>query len=145
MITGEINGKFEESPAKVFDFVTDLEAEPEWNPDVKTIKRLSGNNGQAGAKYEGNYKGMGRMDIEVVDSHRPDDVSFVCTGDKLDMKINFSFKSDGAGTLLHATAEMTPKGLMKYLTPIMRGQIKKTFDNRPKQMAAGLKKYTWSE
>jgi hypothetical protein len=44
----------------------------------------------------------------------------------------------GDATKLHASADLTPKGAMRLLTPVFGTMMRRTFSRRPAQLEAGV-------
>ena len=134
MPTMDMQTQLSAPPGVVYDFLADPSNETAWNPDVKAIRSVGER------AWEGDYKGMGTMRIELVEAERPTRLLFRTTGSRMDMLFEFRFAParDGQATDLVAHGDATPKGAMKLMTPLMGAMFRRTMAKRPGQMADAL-------
>jgi uncharacterized protein YndB with AHSA1/START domain len=129
----------DEPPEAVFDLMADVGNEPMWNPDALDVKRIDDGPLAPGAEWDGRYKGMGTMRVRLDEYERPRRLKLTTTGNRMDMQWTFEYSSAGASkTHVDAHAQVTPKGPMRLLGPLMGPMIKRTFSKRPAQLEAGL-------
>jgi hypothetical protein len=81
---------------------------------------------------------MGEMQITLEEYERPSKLSFRIVGNRMDMHWTFRFTPEGEATQLRAEAELQPKGATRILTPVLGPMMRRTFAQRPAQLAAGV-------
>jgi Polyketide cyclase / dehydrase and lipid transport len=119
-------------------FMANPENERFWNPDLLDVRRIGDGPVAPGAEWEARYKGMGVNRMMLAEYERPTRVVFETTGERMDMRLVFTFSPDGDGTRAQAHTEMHPKGVMRLLAPLMMPMVKRNFSKRPAQLKAGL-------
>src|SRR5688500_3297140 len=71
MIENTTTLMLDQTPERVFDFLTDLPNEPAWNPDCSSVEMLSPRPARKGSTYRGHFRGMGQVMVELTDYERP--------------------------------------------------------------------------
>jgi hypothetical protein len=92
-----------------------------------------------GAQWFGEYKGMGEMTVTLERYERPSVLAFAIVGNRMDMHWTFTFEPEGQATRMRADAQLQPKGAMRILTPLFGPMMRRTFAQRPAQLAEGVK------
>lgn len=115
------------SPEDVFDYCSDPSHEPEWNPMMKRVVKLTDTGIGVGTRYSTEFAKGPAMVIECVGYERPSGWSF--TGDSRALKA----ASEGrvvptpAGAHLVMRMELEPHGLLGLATPLLRRRITPMF------------------
>ena len=123
---------------QLFELMADPETEESWNPDALEVRRIDRGPIGPGAQWQGRYKGIGTVHIKLDEYEPPSRLVFSITGSRMDMHWAFRLAPDGAATQLGAAAELRPKGAMRLLSPLMGPMMRRTFSQRPDQLAAGV-------
>jgi hypothetical protein len=129
---------FDASVNDVFDFLADCENERAWNPDLKDIRRITSGPLGAGTEWDGTYRGMGTMRIRLDDYTPNRRLAFTTTGSRMAMSFVFTFTGDDRHTQAAIDADVTPKGAMRLVAPLLGPMMRRTFARRPTQMREGL-------
>jgi uncharacterized protein YndB with AHSA1/START domain len=136
----ELTGTVDAPADELFDLLSNPELETGWNPDVIEVRRLDDGPVAPGARWEGRYKGMGLMRIRLDELQRPGRLVFTIDGDRLDMRFAFNLSPEGERTRMRTDAQVTPKGAMRLIGPLMGPMMRRTMAKRPEQMAAGVRR-----
>ncbi len=129
MIRASWQIEIERSPEAVFDFVADLRNEPRFNPDASNIvQKTSGEIGM-GTVYEEDFKRIGRYVTTIDVFDRPTQLGFDARNPKTDARVRFRFTSSGpSATEVSCTVELTMKGLMRVIEPLMAPMIRRQIE-----------------
>lgn len=138
MIENKITLTLDQSPERVFDFLTDFPNEPSWNPDCSSVERLSPEPTRQGSTYRGHFRGMGQVMVELT-TYQPHhrfatrERSRMATGD-----FEFDLAPRGEGTRVDLHMSLRPHGPMRLLQPVMRRKISQFLSDLPGHIQAGL-------
>jgi uncharacterized protein YndB with AHSA1/START domain len=118
------NGVDIAAPAKaVFDYVTDLRREPEWNPQMRDVQKLTHGPIGAGTTYRVRFgRGVGMATIENTAFDRPRYWSAMSRSPRLDVRAEGSVVETAPGCRLSVRTELQPRGLLYLLAPVL-GQV----------------------
>jgi hypothetical protein len=126
MITASWNITIDRVPEDVFDFVADLDNEPQFNPDVSNIVKTSDGPIGLGTVYEEDFKRVGHYVTTIDVYERPAKLGFDARNRRTDAQVRFSLAPSGAGaTDVSCTIELTIKGPMRLMEPLMTPMIRK--------------------
>ena len=125
-------------PNELFDLMADPENETSWNPDALEVRRVDHGPLGPGSEWEGRYRGMGSMRVRLDEYERPRRLVFSTIGPRMDMRWAFTFSPEGAGSYLAAEAELTPKGAMRLMSPVLTPMLRRKFSQRPAQLSVGV-------
>jgi Polyketide cyclase / dehydrase and lipid transport len=114
------------SPEDVFDYVTDISREFEWNPRTKRVVKLTDGPVGVGTRWQGEWIAGDPMFIDYVAFERP--TSWRSVGRSRDFLVANEGRvdptPDGARLRLHL--ELAPQGRLRLIAPllgrIMRGR-----------------------
>ncbi|MGH2354615.1 MAG: SRPBCC family protein, partial [Chloroflexota bacterium] len=108
------------SPEAVFDYCADLTREPEWNPKIKRVAKLSGGPEGVGTHYEAEFVPGDPMRIECVRFDRP--TAWAMVGASRRLKANFEGRVQASeeGAHLVMRMELLPRGLLAVAAPLLR-------------------------
>src|SRR3954464_11065594 len=103
-----------DAPAgELFDLLANPSTEERWNPDVIEVRRLDSGAVAPGSRWEGRYKGMGIMRIELTEMEPQQRLAFDIDGDRLGMRFAFDFTPVGDRTRLESVADVEARGWMR--------------------------------
>lgn len=109
-----------------FDFIANAMNETKWNPELKSIEKLTPGPIGAGTTFRGAYNQIGVLDFSITDYRRPEAVSFEGGNKKLDIYAGFIFHPvPGSCCEMEVTFSIEPKGFMKIIAPLLQGQMEK--------------------
>jgi uncharacterized protein YndB with AHSA1/START domain len=120
--------KIKRPVSEVFDFLSDARNEPKWIPGANNIEMLTAPPVQKGTRFRGQYARAGTVQLELVEFNRPDRVTFRAQSAILDFDDEVKLSAIPDGTLLEATMTAQPKGIMRLLSFMMKGAMKKQFE-----------------
>ena len=116
------------SPEVVFDYCSDHTREPEWNPKMRYIKKLSEGPMGVGTRYEMEFVPGRPMIAECVRFERP--TAWILEGKMLGMKVSFGGRvtptSDGTHLVLQ-TRFLAP-GPLGLALPLLRRRMWPEFE-----------------
>ena len=134
----EVEVDIRRSPEAVFDYCSDLSHEPEWNPMMKRIEKLTDGPIGVGARYATEFTKGPRMVIEYTQYERP--TSWSSVGDSAALKASGGGHvvptSDGAHLMMHM--ELEPHGLLKLATPLLRRRLQSMYEGDVNNIKARL-------
>ena len=90
----EVEVDIRSSPQAVFDYCSDLSHEPEWNPMMKRIEKVTDGPIGVGARYATEFAKGPQMVIEYTSYERP--TRWASVGDSA------TLKASGSGQVVHA-------------------------------------------
>ena len=114
------------SPEDVFDYVTDIGREFEWNPRTKRVAKLTDGPVGAGTRWEGEWVAGDPMLIEYVAFDRPTSWRSIGRSRGLLVVSEGRVEEAGDGSRLTLRFELEPHGRLRLIAPllgwIMRGR-----------------------
>jgi uncharacterized protein YndB with AHSA1/START domain len=119
----------------VFAYFTDFRNENEWNVVAHDVEQVTPGPIGVGTRFVGDYDRMGRMEYEVEEYRPPTWAAVRGSSKRFSWESTFTFSESEGGTRVVCTMDPHPKGLLKALTPLMSGVIRK-------QMRTGLASLT---
>ena len=119
-ITGQI--VIERTAQEVFDFVSDERNEPQYNPQMLSVEKLSRGPIGSGTQFRAQMK-SGRRTVPVLVEftafERPGRLGSHSSFSGVTIDGELTFKPRDGGTLLRWTWDVAPTGLMRLLAPIV--------------------------
>ncbi len=109
-------------PEVVFDFVADERNEPVYNPRMVRAKQVSDGPIGKGTRFLATTTSLGReldMVIEISEYQRPSRLTSITRMASADIRGVLTFEPDPAGTRVHWTWLLRPRGISKLLTPVI--------------------------
>jgi uncharacterized protein YndB with AHSA1/START domain len=105
---------------EVFDYLSDLRNEREWNPKMKSVELLTEGPIRVGSRYQARWAGSPNNMVEYLRFDRPHE--WASTGTSTQMTINFRARVSprAAGSHLAVRMELVPHGVNRLLLPILR-------------------------
>jgi hypothetical protein len=114
------------SPEIVFDYVTDISREFEWNPRTKRVAKLTDGPVGAGTRWEGEWLAGDPMLIEYVAFDRPTSWRSIGRSRGLLVVSDGRVQPARDGARLMLRVELEPRGRLRLIAPllgrIMRGR-----------------------
>jgi Polyketide cyclase / dehydrase and lipid transport len=123
------------SPDDVFDYVTDIGRELEWNPRTRRVVKLTDGPIGAGTRWEGEWVAGDPMLIDYVAFDRPTSWRSIGRSRGLLVVSEGRVEAAGDGTRLTLRFELEPHGRLRLLAPLL-GRIMR---RRERQNAAAIK------
>jgi hypothetical protein len=116
------------SPEDVFDYCSDHRHEPEWNPMMKRIDKLTGGPVGVGTRYATEFVKGPPMVIECTRYERP--ATWSLTGSSSALKAGFGGRVLPApgGAHLVMRMEIELRGLLKLAAPLLRRHEQPMFE-----------------
>lgn len=135
-ITGRLSGHAIENsigiaaPAEtVFDYVTDVRREREWNPQLRAAEKLTPGPVGAGTRYRVRFgRGVGTAIIENTGFDRPRSWSGVSTARRLTVRFRGQVTPIPAGCQLAVHTELQPRGVLRVLAPLLRRVMRRSWE-----------------
>ncbi|HET7247443.1 MAG TPA: SRPBCC family protein [Streptosporangiaceae bacterium] len=113
---------------KVFDYVTDVRREPEWNPQLREPEKLTAGPVGAGTRYRVRFgRGVGTAIIENTGFDRPRSWSAVSTARRLTVRFRGQVTPDPRGCQLAVHTELQPRGVLRVLSPLLRRLVRRSW------------------
>ena len=114
---------------KVFDYVTDVRREPEWNPQLRQAEKLTPGPIGVGTRYRVRFgRGIGTAIIENTGFDRPRNWSAVSTSRRLDVRFHGQVTEALGGCQLAVRNELFPHGVLRALSPLLRLLIRRSWE-----------------
>jgi uncharacterized protein YndB with AHSA1/START domain len=121
--------RIERPPEEVFDYVADLDHEPEWNPDASNVVRTTPGEVGLGTVWEEDFRRVGHYVTTIDRYERPHELSFDARNPRTDAHVGFGFSPDGDGaTEVSCVVELTMKGPVRLFEPLMAGPVRKQIE-----------------
>jgi uncharacterized protein YndB with AHSA1/START domain len=138
MPTATISFDLDETPERVFDSIADVRNEAEWSTDLKRADLVTEGPLGDGSVFETEYRGFGRMRIELQEYRRPEHLVFVGDGPRMHMRFVMDVAPRDGGARVAFFIEMQPKGALKLLTPVLALGMPRELAKRPGQLRDAL-------
>jgi hypothetical protein len=111
-------------PAAAFDLMADVRKTTEWNGGISSAEMTSTGPIGKGSRFVAVNRGQ-RMESIITTFDRPGLLEFATTGRGMDVTGRFWFQPAEPGTDLTIELEPSPKGLMKFLLPVLKPMIRR--------------------
>jgi uncharacterized protein YndB with AHSA1/START domain len=121
---------------EVFDYIADLDNEPEWNPDASNVTRISPGPVGLGTVWEEDFRRVGHY-VTTIDAYeRPSVLSFDARNPRTDAHVRFELAADGEdATQVSCVVELTMKGGMRIAEPLLAPMIRRQIEReRPESL-----------
>lgn len=115
---------------QVFDYVSDLDNEPEWNPDASNVVRTTLGELGSGTVWEEDIRRVGHFATAIERYEPPHLVSFDARSQRVDARATFELAAvSDAATDLSCFVELTLKGPLRIVEPLVRGPIRRQMES----------------
>jgi hypothetical protein len=104
--------------AKAFDLMADARNETRWNSGVSEVELKSGEPISVGTQFTVVDK-RGQHDAKITAHNRPEELSFVVHGAKMDIDIDYVLTEANGVTTMTGRFNAKGKGLMRFLLPLL--------------------------
>ena len=112
------------APEVVFDYLSDLRAELEWNPRCEVMEKLTEGPVGPGTKYRAKWKSSPYVELETMAFDRPHGWT-MHNGGPIEVTFTCRLEPVPGGTLLHAAFEPTPHGWFRLIFPVFLAVIRR--------------------
>ena len=118
------------APAEtVFDYVTDVRREREWNPQLREVEKLTPGPVGVGTRYRVRFgRGVGAAIIENTAFDRPRGWSAVSTSRRLDVRFGGQVTGLPGGCQLAVRTELSPRGALRVFSPVLRRLMRRSWE-----------------
>ena len=121
-----------ERPQKeVFDFVTDLTNDPQWQSSIESVERTSQGSAGAGSTWRYTLKFLGRKieaEIEMTSYDPPKQASVRSIGGPIPFENTYTFESKANGTQLTVSGQADIGGFFKLAEGLVGKQLEKQME-----------------
>jgi carbon monoxide dehydrogenase subunit G len=107
----------ERDPEEVFDYLSDLRSELEWNPGVESMEKLTDGPVGIGTRYVAKWKQSKRVEVECTAFDRPCHWAYH-NGGPVAVTFTVDLAPHGAGTRLMSRFDARPNGWMRLIFPV---------------------------
>ena len=129
MIESRAEVVIERPPEAVFDFLADSRNEERWLPGAERVELLDPEPIGLGTRFRGRYARTGEVALELVEFERPSRVTFRARSRIVDFDDAVVLTPKDGGTLLRATMRAQPKGMMRFVAPLMGRTMSRQFQS----------------
>jgi uncharacterized protein YndB with AHSA1/START domain len=116
----------------VFGYVSDMRNEREWNPDVRSIEKVTDGPVGVGTHYRAKWKGSPRLDVECV-AFEPNESWTNRNGGTVAVTSSWRVSPTDGGSLLSSTMTVQGNGIGKIFAPML---VKRMQRGVPKRLEA---------
>jgi polyketide cyclase/dehydrase/lipid transport protein len=129
MISASWQIQIDKPPEQVFDYVADLDSEPEWNPDTSNIVKKTDGDVGLGTVFTEEFERIGTCTTTIDVFERPSNLGFDARNPKCDALVRFHFVAAAEdSTTVSCDVDLAFKGTMKFLAPLMAGKVRKSIE-----------------
>ena len=107
-------------PEDVFDYLTDITKEFEWNPRTRRVEKLTPGEIGAGTRFDAEWIKGNPTIVEYVRFERPTAWASIARSRRLDVRAEGRISATEGGSRLVIRTELRPKGLLALLFAVMR-------------------------
>ena len=116
-------------PDVVFDYVADVRNEPEWNPQMSQVEKLTPGEIGRGTRFRVRFgRGVGEAVIEDTAVDRPRSWSAVSRSRVLDVEAAGQVVEVPGGCRLTIRTRLHPRGPLRVATPLLGWWMHRTWD-----------------
>jgi hypothetical protein len=106
-------------PPQVFDYLSDLRNEREWNPKIRSVQLLTGEPIGVGTRYRARWVGSPDNTVEYTVFDRPHEWASVADSKMLTIRFAARVRAIDGGSRLRVRMELAPHGPMRLLDPVL--------------------------
>ena len=125
-------------PEDVFDYLTDITKEFEWNPRTRRAEKLTAGEIGAGTRFDAEWIKGNPTIVEYVAFERPSAWSSVARSRRLDVRAQGRISATEGGSRLVIRTELRPKGVLALLLPVKRRTMQAREDQNLERVKAIL-------
>jgi uncharacterized protein YndB with AHSA1/START domain len=109
---------------EVFDYLVDLRNELQWNPQCRSMEKITDGPIAVGTKFRAKWKQSPFIEVECTALDRPRSWQYT-NGGPLAVVLDLALTPVEHGTRLDAHFEVHPKGPMRLVFPLMLRSLRK--------------------
>jgi uncharacterized protein YndB with AHSA1/START domain len=110
-------------PQHVFDYLSDLRNEAEWNPAMHSVHLLTGDPIGIGSRYQVSWAGSPEVIVEYAQYERPDRWASVADSKMMTIRFSARVTPVPSGSHLAVRMELIPHGPARLLQPLLRRRM----------------------
>ena len=110
-------------PQHVFDYLSDLRNEAEWNPAIRSVHLLTGDPIGIGSRYRVRWAGSPEVIVEYAQYDRPDQWASVADSKMMTIRFSARVTPVPSGSHLAVRMELIPHGPARLLQPLLRRRM----------------------
>jgi hypothetical protein len=130
------------SPEDVFEFLTDLRHELEWNPNAKQVEKLTDGPIRVGTRFRARWSGTGSTDVEVIRHDRPNAWATRSTAMGIEVITSGSVSASAGGSRYTIHLELRPHGIARLLAPLAKILMERGEDRNMRLVRQALEAQT---
>ena len=128
----------EATPDAVFDYCTDVLREPEWNPKLLEVEKLTPGPIGLGTRFWLRFDGVGWSTTENVAFDRPTSWAATSTSRLLDVRFEGEVIPTGRGARLCVRTLLLPHGVLRLAQPVLRRIMRQQWKHHLRRLKARL-------
>ena len=128
----------EATPEAVFDYCTDVLREPEWNPKLLEVEKLTAGPIGLGTRFRIRLNGVGWSTTENIAFQRPSFCAAMSASKLLDVRIEWQVRPTERGATLSVRTLLLPHGVLRLGQPILRRLIWHQWEHHLRRIKARL-------
>jgi len=128
--------EIEATPEAVFDYCTDVLREPEWNPKLLEVEKLTAGPIGLGTRFRIRLDGVGWSTTETIVFNRPSLCAATSTSRLLDVRLEWEVKPAGRGARLSVRTLLLPHGVLRLVQPILRRIMRQQWEHHLRRIKA---------
>jgi hypothetical protein len=110
-------------PQQVFDYLSDLRNEAEWNPKIRSVHLLTGDPVGSGSQYRARWAGSPDVIVEYTRYERPGQWASVADSKMMTIRFTARVTPVPSGSHLTVRMELIPRGPARLLQPLLRRRM----------------------
>jgi uncharacterized protein YndB with AHSA1/START domain len=130
--------EIEAAPDAVFDYCTDVRREPEWNPKLLEVEKLTAGPIGLGTRFRIRLDGVGWSTTENIVFQRPSVWAATSTSRLLDVHVEFEVTPTDRGARLSVRTLLLPHGVLRLCQPILRRIMQQQWEHHLRRIKARL-------
>lgn len=108
---------------EVFDYLSDLRNEKEWNPKVQLVEAVTDGPPRAGSKFRAKWQGSPVTIVEYITYERPKAWSATAPSKSLTIDFYATVTPTETGSRLDVAMAVIPHGPLRLLLPLIRRRM----------------------
>ena len=125
-------------PEAVFDYCTDVRREPEWNPKLLEVEKLTEGPIGLGTRFRIRLDSVGWSTTENIAFQRPSFWAATSDSKRLGVRIEFEVTPTGRGARLSVRTLLLPHGVLRLAQPILRRYMRGQWEHHLRRIKTRL-------
>jgi len=130
--------EIEASSEAVFDYCTDVLREPEWNPKLLEVEKLTAGPIGLGTRFRIRLDGVGWSTTENIAFQRPSFCAATSASRLLDVRLEWEVTPTERGARLSVRTLLLPHGVLRFAQPILRRIMREQWEHHLRRIKAKL-------